>query len=99
MMTEENSVSREGVESRLQAAIAQLERSPRGRRALYTLAEWLSTSGWGLDAANQESIQVLVQSAWGPYRGTAFDMIRRAIHWKQGNDATPTAEDAEASPV
>lgn len=95
MMAEENSVRRDEMESRLLAAIAQLEGSPRGRRALYTLAEWLATSGWGLDGANQESIQVVIQSAWGPYRGTAFDMIRRAMHSKQGNDAKPTTDHTE----
>ena len=62
----------------LQAAVATLARTDRGRNAMRRLLYWLDDDGMGLDRYGQEAVVTVLWSAWGPFAGTARDLMREA---------------------
>ena len=62
----------------LQAAVDQLAKSERGRNAIRRLLDWLDADGLALDAPNQRAAITLLLAAWGPFPGTARDLMREA---------------------
>jgi hypothetical protein len=65
-------------ETDLQNAVEQLMLSGRGQTALKQLVKWLDDAGLGLDSDNQDAVLLLLQAAWGPFPGTAPDLMRDA---------------------
>ena len=63
----------------LHAAAQRLSKSDHGRDALRRVVEWLDNSGVSLDRGNQEAVLTLLAGAWGPFAGTARDVMREAL--------------------
>lgn len=64
----------------VEAAARQLARSGRGRMAMRGLLKWMEASGGiGLDESNQEAVLTLLAAVWGPFSGSARDVMRDAL--------------------
>ncbi|MEX1230741.1 MAG: hypothetical protein WEB58_10900 [Planctomycetaceae bacterium] len=61
---------------KVQAAADRLRSSERGRAALAALVEWIDEHGAGLDWMNQADVFTVIGAAWGPFSGTARDLMR-----------------------
>lgn len=62
------------------AAIAELAKSPLGRRTLRSLNNWLNhAQGRGLDDVQQRAAATIVKLAWQPGRRTTLDLLRDEV--------------------
>jgi hypothetical protein len=65
--------------SDVEAAVALLKRTGRGRSVMRDLLGLSDRGGVGLDAGGQEAVYTLLSAVWGPYTGTARDVMRDAV--------------------
>jgi ABC-type hemin transport system ATPase subunit len=63
----------------LTRAVAQLQKSGKGRDALKALITWLDEGGVSLDGLNQQAVFTLLRATWGSHPGTARDLMRDAV--------------------
>lgn len=63
----------------IDAAVKQLSRSERGRRALHDTLALLDNGAVSLDAVNQNSVLILLRAVWGAYPSTARNAIREEL--------------------
>ena len=71
----------------LRYAVEYLTRTERGRNALKRLLAWLDDDGLGMDAYNQRAAMTVLESAWGPWSGTARDLMREEAIPSTPNEA------------
>lgn len=72
-------MSREIQWSDVETAIAVLQRSERGRHALKCLSRMLDEGAVSLDFEGQAAVKILLLATWGPYTGSARDVMRDAV--------------------
>jgi hypothetical protein len=79
-----------------QQAIADLNKSDRGRNALRRMLVWLDDDGLGLDGVNQDAIVFLLREAWRR-PGSTRDLMRAALtgQWKSVLDDRVRPEHAD----
>jgi hypothetical protein len=63
----------------MREAAQQLSRSRVGTNALRVLLKWMDEDGLNLDAFNREAVATLLSGAWGPFAGSARDVMREAL--------------------
>jgi hypothetical protein len=63
----------------IEHAAESLCRSERGRAAVKDLLAFLDNGGLSLDAENRNHVTTLLCGAWGPYPGTARDVMRISV--------------------
>lgn len=63
----------------IEAAVAQLNKTDRGRSAMRHMLGWLDDDGLGLDEKNKSAALTLLLGAWGTFPGSARDAMRDAL--------------------
>ena len=71
-------------------AISQLQQSGRGQAAIDGLLKWLQNCGLALDLPNQAAVIALLGAVWGPYAGTALELMGAASIGRTLNEVTDT---------